>query len=170
MDYDQKKLMEELISHVAKLARQVERIADQYAPERRGGGFAGCVVAGQMVATPDGAVPVEQVCKGITVLCYDSSTGKTEVTEVRSHREAIADEYLLINGELALTGVHEIYSADRGWIPASTARLGEPLQTVAGLRTIETAQLIRQPTPVYALEVGLHSCFFASGYLVHNKA
>ena len=169
MDYDEKRLVEEMISHLSNLAHHVERIANHIAPYRGGGSFVGCVVAGQLVATPDGGVPVERVCTGANILSYDVSVGTTETTLVQSHREVLADEYLLINGELAVTGVHRIFSEERGWIHADTAQLGEQLRTVNGPRKILSAELMTKPTSVYALEVAQYSCFYASGYLVHNK-
>lgn len=66
MDRDERELVEKLIREISRLARQVERIANKYAPEPTH--LPGCIVAGQIVATPDGAVPVEQLREGATVL------------------------------------------------------------------------------------------------------
>ena len=53
-----------------------------------------CFLAGTMIATPDGEVPIQQLALGQTVFAYDEEAGKVTAGIIEKVTEADAGGYL----------------------------------------------------------------------------
>jgi hypothetical protein len=78
-----------------------------------------------------------------------------------------ADGMLKINGHLAVTPEHMIYT-NRGWLSAGDIRVGDTLTGVAG--AVKVLSIERSPVPsyVYNFTTFPNHTYFAGGVLVHN--
>lgn len=135
-----------------------------------------CFVAGTLVATPEGARPIEQVRVGDEVLSLDERTAqlafkhveKTFVTpdaalvEVRIREQSEA---------IRATPGHLFFTLDRGWIEAQALSPDEPLVDASGatLHVAHVARLAAREV-VYNVEVeDTHTYFVGSARVwVHN--
>lgn len=80
-----------------------------------------CVPAGTMIATPEGAVPVERVTAGMVVWGFD---GKEVVqTTVIATKQSATAEPLTHIGNLSLTGSHPVWTKD-GYTEAANVTPG----------------------------------------------
>jgi len=143
-----------------------------------------CFVAGTLVATPAGEVPIEQLEVGDAVLtrdehCLDDTIKVGLVSGVFRSLQPSTLWIEFSNGVvLGATPPHEFFTADRGWVAAQDLLIGD--QVGEGLNLAsgghlgdETATVVGlhlDPTPmvVYNLEIEGGHTYYAEGVWVHN--
>ena len=135
----------------------------------RGGG--GCLAAGTLIATPTGAVPVERLQIGDTVLSRDVA-GRQIQTAVCAVYAVQPEEFFALQAGgrvLHVTGEHPVQTAPGTWTRADCLAINMPLGTAGGPTALD--RVTRQPatSPAYNLLVSPGGTFFADGFLVHNK-
>ena len=139
-------------------------------------GLVQCFVAGTLVATKEGLVPIEEIEPGDYVYATDETTGKTALKEVKQVFRNETDEWIhvTVNGEeIICTPGHPFYSPVKGWTSACQLRAGDILVNLNGEYVIvEQVQheLLESPETTYNFEVeGFHTYYVGSAeVLVHN--
>ncbi|MBK7707316.1 MAG: hypothetical protein IPJ30_16595 [Acidobacteria bacterium] len=144
-----------------------------------------CFVAGTLVHTDEGLVPIELIEPGDSVLSYNETNGQLEFREVVRLFRNTADEVLKIQIEgepqtLQVTLRHPFYvhrnrnnlSADDGdWIAAEWLKAGDLLKNSAGeWKPIIAIERVAETRATFNFEVeGNHNYFVGlGGWLVHN--
>ena len=127
-----------------------------------------CVAEGTLIATDRGPKPIEMIAVGDRVRGYDVERGRKVLTTVRCVRIGEAIETLVFNRTLRVTAEHPLWLGK--WKRAGDAQLGESLLDEQGRKVKAGAAVVKKGrVRVYDLTVGSPHCFFAGGYLVHNK-
>ncbi|MCF6284856.1 MAG: HINT domain-containing protein, partial [Candidatus Hydrogenedentes bacterium] len=133
-----------------------------------------CFVAGTLVLTDDGMVPIEEIEVGDKVWSYNEETDTVELSEVtRLYRDQAERLVLLRTGDTLIetTAEHPFWVVDTGWTSAEDLHVGDQLLTKERQAiTIESTELVDRIVPVYNLEVAkLHTYFVGEqSVLVHN--
>lgn len=135
-----------------------------------------CFIAGTLVASEKGLIPIEEVRVGDFVWSADSDSGRVSLQQVHETfcREAIEIVELGIGGEIIrTTEEHPFWVPGKGWTPAGELECGTALLDIHGkVHYIEYRDLTWSPCShkVYNLTVeSLHSYFVSNiGVLVHN--
>ena len=136
-----------------------------------------CFVAGTLVLTEDGLIPIEEVEDGMLVWASDPETGETALKPVVQlfRNETTELVHVTVNGEeIICTNEHPFYSPVKGWTEACQLRAGDILVLVNGEYVIvEQVQheILETPVATYNFEVeDFHTYFVGkSSVLVHNK-
>ena len=128
-----------------------------------------CFVEGTAIELVDGWKPIEDIEVGDIVLSYNTETTSFEqkkVTELFVHDE---DKTLIIDDTLECTPNHPFFRDDE-WIHAKELKVGDEILKLDGkyhkVNKIETSE---ETKTVYNFEVEDTHCYFAEGYLAHNK-
>ncbi|MCH8806243.1 MAG: Hint domain-containing protein [Planctomycetes bacterium] len=136
-----------------------------------------CFVAGTMVDTPAGAVPLEGLEEGDEVItrpqgCPDCPPVSGTVTRVfKSLAPAILWLTLAGGDVIGATPGHEVWTHQDGWGVARGLTVGDTFTDAAGNPVeIVDIHLDPTPTPVYNLEVDGTFTYFAQGVWVHNNS
>jgi len=135
-----------------------------------------CFVAGTLVETEIGSMPIEEISVGMKVYAHNPDTGETELKEVVNTFVRQSDElvHIKVNGEhIITTPEHPFYVPVKGWTSAIQLRAGDRLQLLNGKYVIiEQVQheLLETPVIVYNFEVeDFHTYYVSdSAILVHN--
>ncbi len=135
-----------------------------------------CPVAGTIVETASGCVPIEQVSPGDAVVArhqHDPADAPPQIGYVSDVHRRIVPAVLRLSlaggGELGVTPDHEVWIEGRGWTFAGLVQPGDVLLGPAGEPLeIDGVRVDRRPTTVYNLEVEHTHTFFAEGAWVHN--
>ncbi len=127
-----------------------------------------CVARGTPIATPKGAVPIQELQVGDAVISFDPKANARSVSHVQRTDSAHADE-LLAFGELLVTERHPIY-ANGSWQLARDVPPGAKLLLRSGSTAAAHPVRLTLPTTVYDISVSPPHTYFAGGVLVHNKA
>ena len=95
-----------------------------------------CFLAGTMIKTPQGNIPIEIICIGDKVLAYNIQEKRTEEKEVKKLYINWTNVYydIVINGKsIFATSRHLFWSVDYSkWIPAKDIKVNQQLKTLSG--------------------------------------
>ena len=135
-----------------------------------------CFVAGTLIATANGWIPIEDIQPGNFVWATNPETGETELKPVVQLFRNETDEWVhvTVNGEeIVCTSEHPFYSPVKGWTAACQLRAGDILVLVNGeYVVVEQVQheLLESPVATYNFEVqDFHTYYVGeSAVLVHN--
>lgn len=144
-----------------------------------------CFVAGTLVLTAIGPVPIESICAGDIALSWNEQTQQVEpnvvVDTVRVDAAAILDVTIgHENGDIETLGTtddHPFYVTQRangdgvqGWVQASQLNAGDTLLTRTGSAQLLDLSFTSRRETVYNLQVANASTYIAGGggVVVHN--
>ena len=135
-----------------------------------------CFVAGTLVLTAQGPVPIEAVGVGEMVLSRDSATGEQglrEVTELYGSQTSELIHVDLGDETITATPAHPFWVQGLGWVDAGEFSAGDEVSLAqGGSATVVSVvrEHLQSPQDVYNFEVAdLHTYFVASaGVWVHN--
>ena len=136
-----------------------------------------CFVAGTLVETADGSMPIEEITIGTIVYAYNTDTDETALKAVADTfvRESSELVHIEVNGEqITTTPEHPFWVPQKGWISAIQLRAGDRLQLLNGKYVvIEQVQheILETPVIVYNFEVEDFHTYYVSdcAILVHNE-
>ena len=136
-----------------------------------------CFVAGTMIATENGHLPIETISVGDHVWATDPETGKTELKRVVNTfvNETTCVTHITVKGEtITSTQTHPYYVANQGWVLAKDLRAGDILVILNGEQVVlELVQheILESPVATYNFEVeDFHTYYVGeANVLVHNK-
>jgi RHS repeat-associated protein len=135
-----------------------------------------CFVAGTLVATACGLVPIEDLQAGDWVWARDEVTGDVRLCEVEGtyRNESPVILEVTAGGEtLATTPGHPFWVQDVGWKDAGDLEVGDRLVNLRG-ESVVVEDIRRRPVPepVFNFSVaGLHTYFVGQGGIwVHNNS
>ena len=140
----------------------------------QGSGGGGCFIAGTLVWTPNGGVPIEKIRKGDEVLVYtsDHEIASSRVRATHFHRDHQILTLKYWGGQLGTTPNHWFYLDDddafeyaaKLWIDAGL------LDRNLRIRPVEELQYEVNPADVYNLQVEKHHTYLVGphGIVVHN--
>ena len=140
-------------------------------------GTATCFVAGTLIATENGSLPIEQITAGMMVYATDPDTGETALKPVvRTFRNTTTEwVHITVNDEtLTCTPEHPFYSPVKGWTSAVDLRAGDILVMLNGeYVVVEQVQheLLESPETTYNFEVEDYHTYYVGDepVWVHNK-
>ena len=135
-----------------------------------------CFVAGTLISTETGQIPIEDIEPGMLVWATDPETGETALKPVVQTFKNQTNElvHVTVNGEtITCTNEHPFYSPVKGWISACQLRAGDILVMLNGeYVVVEQVQheLLESPVAIYNFEVeGFHTYYVGdTEVLVHN--
>ena len=136
-----------------------------------------CFVAGTLVQSDQGAIPIENVSAGTMVWAWDEETGDVALKQVVETYVNETDEliHLHVQGEeIVCTPSHPFYSPSKGWTDAIHLRAGDILVLVNGeYVVVEKVQhkILETPVTVYNFQVEDYHTYYVAevGVLVHNR-
>ena len=147
----------------------------QLAAQADAAGFS-CFVAGTLILTDHGKIPIEDVTAGEYVWAWDEESGSIARKRVVETYVNETDElvHVFVDGEeIITTPTHPFYCPVKGWTDAARLRAGDMLVLVNGeYVVVEKVQheLLKNPIRVYNFQVeDYHTYYVASGVLVHNS-
>lgn len=176
-------LMQRLLNHSElfnklmandELARAYKKYADFLNRPRTG-----CFVAGTLIETPNGTIPIEQIQVGQRIVAFDPSTHHIttdRVSQLHKIEGLKTVETLEFSDGRTVTATfeHPFYSVDRGeYIQAAQLFMGESVHVFQNGQ-LNTVQLIDRklndkPQKVYNFEAEKFHNYFSNGIHVHNK-
>ena len=134
-----------------------------------------CFVAGTVILTENGKVPIEEIQVGDYVWAWDEESGNVALKRVEDTfiRESSELVHIYVNGEeIIATPEHPFYTPVYGWTSAAHLRAGDILVLVNGeYVVVEKVQheLLESPVKVYNFQVeDYHTYYVGVGVLVHN--
>lgn len=134
------------------------------------GGKGGCFTAETRILMADGSYKmIKDIHAGDMVMTkkreYSSELVPARVTDTVSH---FVSEYLLINDDLEVTGVHIVF-VNGHWDTADSVKIGDYMLGKNG-EEIKVASIrkVVEPVWVYNFEVENYHTYFANDYYVHN--
>jgi hypothetical protein len=134
------------------------------------GGKGGCFTEDTQILMADGSYKrIADIRPGDRVLTkkheYSSQLVEAEVVNHVSH---FVSEYLVVNDELEITGVHTVF-VNGAWDVAANLKIGDKMLSKNGDNiVVSSIEKVVAPVWVYNFEVeGLHT-YFANDYYVHN--
>lgn len=129
----------------------------------------GCILEGQPVLTPEGHLNIEDAIPNSAIMCFEQDHGRTTGSVV-SRSAHVVKTCLTINRTLAITATNLILVRDIGWIEVASVRIGDYMFSEEGTwKKVFSIEHQRGEFLVYALKTSGEN-FYASGFLVHNKA
>ncbi len=152
--------------------------------------FSNCFVAGTLIHTENGVVPIEKIKTGDNVLSYNEESRQLEYQEVVRLFRNTADEFLKIRVEgesepITVTLGHPFYvhrnrsglpanSDDGGdWVLSKSLRVGDLLKSKNGeWKPILSIEKLVETQTTYNFEVAKNHDYFVGliGWLVHNQS
>ena len=133
----------------------------------------GCFVAGTLVLTPGGSVPIESIKTGDQVKSWNTVTGRrvsSKVSKTFKHYNVETLWVVTTSGSLITTAEHPFWNG-KEWIPAAELVSGRSQVFGSDNRPQMVIMTMKaSKADVYNLEVdGAEHNYFAGGILVHNK-
>lgn len=135
-----------------------------------------CFIAGTLVLSASGFLPVERVAAGGMVQSFDPETQQVSLKEVeetfvRETKELV--HVTVVSETITTTPEHPFYTASKGFLEAEKLRAGDILATVHGESVIvEQVQheILEWPVQVYNLRVAENHTYFVGRVAigVHN--
>jgi hypothetical protein len=136
-------------------------------PEPKGGG-GGCFLAGTRVKLIDRTnVAIEKLQIGSRVLGVNEK-GQVFCGIISARYMAHIRTAVSINKELVCS-LDQPLLTERGWIEAGNIRIGQILAGADGPVFIHDLRFLVVDQSVYSVVAGGTKCFYAEGYLAHNK-
>ena len=135
-------------------------------------GWIQCFIAGTLVATKSGLVPIEDIQPGDLVWATDEETGETALKEVVQIFRNETEEWVhvKVNGEeITCTPMHPFYSPVKGWTSAVDLRAGDILVMLNGeYVVVEQVQheLLESPETTYNFEVEDYHTYYVGSWSV----
>jgi hypothetical protein len=136
-----------------------------------------CFVAGTLVLTEDGEVPIEEILVGDLVYSEDPLTGEEGYKQVTTVyvSETTSLVHVTVSGEeITATPAHPFWVETKGWVEAGSLAEGDALRLeedgeFAQVERVEYESLT-EPILVYNLEVADWHTYYvsSSSVLVHN--
>ena len=136
-------------------------------------GMIQCFIAGTLVATKSGLVPIEDIQPGDLVWATDEETGETALKEVVQLFRNETEEWVhvTVDGEeITCTPTHPFYSPVKGWTSAIDLRAGDILVMLNGeYVVVEQVQheLLESPETTYNFEVEDYHTYYVGESSVH---
>lgn len=135
-----------------------------------------CFVAGTLISTEDGFIPIENIQISDYVWATDPDTGETSLKKVVNTyiNETTHITHITIDGEtITSTQTHPYFVDGQGWTYAKYLRAGDILVTLNGEKVIlELVQheILENPVSTYNFEVSdFHTYYVGNNeILVHN--
>lgn len=136
-----------------------------------------CFLAGTLIKTDNGLIPIEEVKIGANVLSYNIGSNKAEYKEVTEIYKNFAEKYIVLqtssNNVVKVTGAHLFYEMKRQkWIQASKLKLDMKLMDSNGNSVgITSVEIEKGNVNTYNLEVAENHNYFVgeTEILTHNK-
>ena len=137
-----------------------------------------CFVAGTLVSTPNGEVPIETLEVGDEVLARDMETGKTAAYPItaliRNHRADLCEVRMVDGDSVTASTNHRFFVVGKGWTDAMELNRGDLLLMQGGAHIRVDDRVCRvepNPVPVFNLTVGVAHTYFVGPQriLVHNR-
>ena len=134
-------------------------------------------MAGTLINTPDGKIPIEKIQIGDNVYAFNTETKRVEVKKVTETfvKETNKLCHVITQNEIIyVTEEHPFWVSGKGWVPACDLKSGDKLylQQNKYVEVINVVvEVLDKPVTVYNFEVdNLHNYFIGSeSILVHNK-
>jgi len=136
----------------------------------KGGSGGGCFTGGTTILMADGSSkPIAEVAAGDEVLTRESKDSaklvSAKVEKVMIHD---VDGYLVINGDLEVTGVHRVYT-NKGWLTADKLKKGHKLlDKDNNWVKVKSIEKVSSRVRVYNIEIEKYHTYFAGDVWVHN--
>lgn len=127
-----------------------------------------CFLAGTLILTEDGEIPIEKISVGDYVLSFNEKIQKEEYSLVSEKFVHETRGYFIINEKIKVTGEHPFYTA-RGLVEVEDLKAGDFMKSSEGFEEVEKIEFADGKVEVYNLEVAGNHNYFAEGVLVHNK-
>ena len=135
-----------------------------------------CFVAGTLIQSDQGSIPIEDISVGDMVWAWDEDTGEVALKRVVETyvNETTELVHVFVNGEeIVTTKTHPFYSPVKGWTDAVQLRAGDILVLVNGeYVVVEKVQheILEAPVVIFNFQVeGYHTYYVSNqGILVHN--
>ena len=137
-----------------------------------------CFVAGTLISTHNGLIPIEKILAGDMVYSFNQDTEKVslKVVEESFIRESSKLVHVTVGNEIiTATPEHPFYVAQKGFKNAVDLRAGDVLLTVNGEYVVVEQikhEILESPMKVYNFRVADNHTYFVgdTGVGVHNTA
>lgn len=134
-----------------------------------------CFVAGTLIRTEHGDIPIEAVKVGDEVWSRNTATGKDELQPVVETYVRHADALLkltIAGAVLTTTADHPFMVEDRGWVKAGDLHVSDVLVTPTGTAVLAGVERVAKGATVYNFQVATNHDYYAlagtTPVLVHN--
>lgn len=133
-------------------------------------GSSSCFIAGTLIRTPFGKLPIEQLILNNQVVSFDNNMSKKNdvITHIMSRN--VIGYYQLTIGDtiLSVTAEHPIRTS-QGWVKVKDLVLGDNIYCWYGTQDITSIQYVDEEVTVYNITVKDNHTYYANDIAVHNK-
>lgn len=161
-----------MLKLAGRLAKSSGKLADAVKVLKKDLGCAS-FVAGTLIQTPDGAVPIEHIARGNTVHSRHDKLWSDQVQRVDDTFGRVAPSYRELRTEFEtfrLTDEHPLWVQGKGWTEAKDVGEDDVLASLHGDARVATNTAIATPVRVYNFSVAQTPSYFVgdSGLWAHN--
>lgn len=134
----------------------------------------GCFIAGTLVWTPDGSIPIDSLKEGMSIYAYDTEAQKVTGEKVEQAYGRTVDRLIEVKFEdqkIVTTSEHPFYVRN-GWLEAKDLKKGDTLFTTSDqVLVVSQTNVIDTVVQVFNVTVSnQHNYFVGEGrVLVHNN-
>ncbi len=136
----------------------------------------GCFIAGTLISTPEGLVPIEEIRSGDVVWSFDPETlevSEKQVNQVLVHQSNDLVKIAVGNEIITATSNHPFYAVTKGFISALELRAGDILINVNGESVVVDKvqhEILEAPVDVFNFSIRNNHTYFvgAAAVGVHN--